>query len=629
MLSFAIVLTSIFTLLCLIIGKASLASATLILGLFVLFTLYWQWLPVSVFIIYLVLAVLLNNHYLRQRYLSRPLQALFVRRKKNWLPPQLPHSEGWLERKIITGLIQWHHLHAQPAPRINAQEQAFLDGPTHQLCQLINSEPCQGGINEACWRYLNQRGFFALSQPYHLGGHAFSCYGINKIIQKVASVNSEIAETVALHNSLGSASFLQHCAPREAQSIWLRAICKGRKQALFSVEPATLVQQMTPLQGELTIDKHPIPSPVMPDLLILPVRLTAKGEEHYLLIETEHCKQLSFTCQNQLGSFSIAAYPFALSDLICPETVKPWYCRAQAWLKLNLSALQAAQMKQALISTHSTTDAPLTTPDTTKQPRSDRLVGLLLRVSSFDACIAMTCSATDNGENPILIADLLTNEIDHTRSRYVLPLSSQYFEYLYTCHPYLLTEYQSCQEPDQLEHFDQQVISHLGFTLNQLLIVFTHKLFARYSYKACDQFYFRLIERYSHILAVLGEDLLFSSPHPVSRDKQQGRLLRLLSLIYVMTALLRSHQHTTIKYSALDKVINEIEALLQNIAGNMKGSLIGRLFCWLCLPSRPLYLPESDQNYQLISQEIAQQKINFQHLCGDINRAQPTSPSSD
>ena len=625
MLSLMIVLTSTFTLLCLIIAKASLASATLIIGTLLLLSLYFQWLPIIVFLFYLLLAALLNHPTLRQRYISSHLQRFFIRRSQTWLPPQLPHHDGWLERKIITGLIQWHHLHAQPAPRINAQEQAFLDGPVNQLCRLISSNGTTSPrINETCWRYLNQFGFFALNQPYHLGGHGFSCYSINKVIQKVACANAQIGEVLALYNSLGGASFLQYCAPRQIQTQWLRPVCKGQKQALFSVEAATLLNNVSATHAELNISKHSINSPMLAHLLILPVRIHNEGEVHYLLLDTAHCAQLTFTSDDDGASFSLKSLPVTLAQLVKPEIVSPWYCYAQAWLKLNLSALQAAQMKQALLRAPAR-DTPSLSPaigDAQQNDQADpeKLVGLLLRVASFDACIAMTCSATDDGEDPILIADLLSNEIDRTRSRFVLPLSSQYFEYLYACHPYLLAEHRSCEAPTQLAEFDSQAISHLGYTLNQVLIVMADKLFVRHPHQASDQFYFRLIKKYSHILAVLGEDLLFSSPNPVSRDKQQARLLRLLSLIYVMTALLRSHQISTVKYCALDKVINEIEALLQNIAGNMKHSWLGKIFCGFCLPNRPLYLPESDLNYEIISQEIAQQKAHFQHLCGDISQ---------
>ena len=105
MLSLMIVLTSTFTLLCLIIAKASLASATLIIGTLLLLSLYFQWLPIIVFLFYLLLAALLNHPTLRQRYISSHLQRFFIRRSQTWLPPQLPHHDGWLERKIITGLI--------------------------------------------------------------------------------------------------------------------------------------------------------------------------------------------------------------------------------------------------------------------------------------------------------------------------------------------------------------------------------------------------------------------------------------------------------------------------------------------------------------------------------------------
>ncbi len=33
---------------------------------------------------------------------------------------------------------EWEKLFELPAPKLTAEEQAFLDGPVHELCRMIN-----------------------------------------------------------------------------------------------------------------------------------------------------------------------------------------------------------------------------------------------------------------------------------------------------------------------------------------------------------------------------------------------------------------------------------------------------------------------------------------------------------
>ncbi|MFO6421935.1 acyl-CoA dehydrogenase domain-containing protein [Motilimonas sp. KMU-193] len=613
----------------LILAKASLATCSFLLAASLMLAWQQQWLVWWVNLPCLMLIGAFNLTPLRQRYFSNFGLAWFIRHSQFWVKPTSCLGQGWLERKIMTGQIQWHHLHAQPAPRINAQEQAFLDGPTDQLCRLLMAAPTASQpITKAIWHHLKQHGFLTMNQGTHIGGCGFSFYCINKVIQKVASINVNAAQLLARVNSTGAASFIQHCAPSSQQQLWLEPICTGRRFALLITEANALMKKIDDEWGQIQLEQLSIIGPELPDLLIIAITQSSEESQQqassspaYLLIDTQDCPQLSHHYEADQLFISLLDYCFPISSLIPPDVTKQWHCLAQAWLKLNLSAVQAAQMKQALMQTQKAasmaaqSSPPHNIPATQqKEMASDKSINLLLRVTIFNACIDMTCSAIDSGESPILIADLLTNEIDNTRSGFVLPAANPYFDYLFTCHPYLRHAYLASQGEPDLNQFDHYFVSHIGYNLNQMTTVLCNKLFSRYHFQAADGFYFRLLKRYSHILAILGEDLLLSSPSLHSRDRQQQRLLRLLSLTYVMAALLRNHQSRAIKFSALNRVVNEIETHLQNIAANMKTSWQGKLFCACVMPSRPIYLADSDSDAHQISKAINEQKHHFQDI---------------
>ena len=82
---------------------------------------------------------LLNLKALRRERISAPI--LDVLRK---LLPSLSTTERaaleagtvWWEGELFSGIPDWQVLDDLPAPTLTEEEQAFLDGPTEELCQM-------------------------------------------------------------------------------------------------------------------------------------------------------------------------------------------------------------------------------------------------------------------------------------------------------------------------------------------------------------------------------------------------------------------------------------------------------------------------------------------------------------
>jgi len=79
----------------------------------------------------------------------------------------------WWEAELFTGKPDWHRMLGFPAPELSVEEQAFLDGPTTELCNMINdweiTEELRD-LNEETWAFLKENGFFGMIIPKKYGG---------------------------------------------------------------------------------------------------------------------------------------------------------------------------------------------------------------------------------------------------------------------------------------------------------------------------------------------------------------------------------------------------------------------------------------------------------------------------
>ena len=110
-------------------------------------------------------AVLLNYVPLRRQLLSDPL---FTWYKK--LLPAVSRTEQealdpgtvWWHDELSTGISNWNKLLAYPKPTLNAEEQAFLDGPAETLCEMVDDWKITHELYDLppeIWRYIGAQGF--------------------------------------------------------------------------------------------------------------------------------------------------------------------------------------------------------------------------------------------------------------------------------------------------------------------------------------------------------------------------------------------------------------------------------------------------------------------------------------
>jgi acyl-CoA dehydrogenase len=184
---------------------------------------------------------LLNVSPIRVRFLSRP----FFRIYKRLLPPMsstereaLEAGTVWWDGELFTGHPEWNKLLSAAAPKLSAEEQAFLDGPCEELCRMLDEWDIthrRADLPPEAWDFLKKKGFFAMIIPKRYGGLEFSAYAHSCVLAKLASRSTVACSTVAVPNSLGPAELLLHYGTEEQKNHYLPRLARGDDVPCFGL----------------------------------------------------------------------------------------------------------------------------------------------------------------------------------------------------------------------------------------------------------------------------------------------------------------------------------------------------------------------------------------------------------
>lgn len=224
--------------------RRSLATATATLGvLLAAYTALGAAGPLWKVVLWLAFLpmLLLNVTPLRIRLLTRP----FLRTYKRLLPPMsstereaLEAGTVWWDGELFTGDPSWQKLLGAAAPKLTAEEQAFIDGPCDELCRMIDEWDTthrRADLAPEVWEFLKRKGFFAMIIPKKYGGLGFSAYAHSCVLAKIASRSSTAAATVAVPNSLGPAELLLHYGTEEQKDWYLPRLARGEEVPCFGL----------------------------------------------------------------------------------------------------------------------------------------------------------------------------------------------------------------------------------------------------------------------------------------------------------------------------------------------------------------------------------------------------------
>ena len=184
---------------------------------------------------------LLNVRWLRKALITRP----FMRTYRRLLPPMsqtereaLEAGTVWWDGELFTGAPNWSKLLTARPPRLSAEEQAFLDGPCEQLCEMLDDWAITheiGDLPAPVWDFIKSCGFFAMIIPKRYGGLEFSAYAHSCVLTKIASRSTTASSTIAVPNSLGPGELLNHYGTEDQKSYYLPRLARGEEVPCFAL----------------------------------------------------------------------------------------------------------------------------------------------------------------------------------------------------------------------------------------------------------------------------------------------------------------------------------------------------------------------------------------------------------
>ena len=194
-----------------------------------------------VWVAFIVLAVVGNLKSLRQSLVTAPIFKIYKK-----LLPQMSQTERealeagtvWWDGDLFSGKPDWNKLLDYPAPKITAEEQAFIDGPTEQLCAMVNEWEVSHELHDLppnVWKFIKDKGFLGMIIPKEYGGLGFSAYGHSQVVMKISTRSSTAAVSVMVPNSLGPGELLMHYGTDEQKNYYLPRLARGLEIPCFAL----------------------------------------------------------------------------------------------------------------------------------------------------------------------------------------------------------------------------------------------------------------------------------------------------------------------------------------------------------------------------------------------------------
>jgi len=191
--------------------------------------------------LFICVAAVLNVPLLRRAVLSDPVLAIYRRILPDMSPTEKEAIDAgtvWWDADLFSGKPDWDKLLALPAPRLSAEEQAFLEGPCDEVCAMTDDwEVTHERLDLApqVWQFLKDKGFFGIIIPKKYGGLGFSAIAHSAVVMKLSTRSNALGVSVMVPNSLGPAELLLHYGTDAQKGYYLPRLAKGLEIPCFAL----------------------------------------------------------------------------------------------------------------------------------------------------------------------------------------------------------------------------------------------------------------------------------------------------------------------------------------------------------------------------------------------------------
>ena len=242
--------------------RTDLKTSTAVLG--ALLVAYWLFgdggaLWNIVLLALFALLAVANVEAVRRDNFTRRLFAIYKRMLPSMSRTEQEALEAgsvWWDGELFTGMPDWRRLRSLPPPKLSAEEQAFLDGPTEELCKLLDDWQITHELADMpphVWQFIKDHKFFAMIIPKEYGGLQFSPLASSMVLAKLASRSAVASSTIGVPNSLGPAELLLHYGTDEQKQRWLPRLASGDEIPCFALTSPRVGSDATALVDSGTV----------------------------------------------------------------------------------------------------------------------------------------------------------------------------------------------------------------------------------------------------------------------------------------------------------------------------------------------------------------------------------------
>jgi acyl-CoA dehydrogenase len=146
------------------------------------------------------------------------------------------------DAELFSGRPDWARLRAVPPITLTAEEQAFLDGPTEELCRMIDDWQVRHNereIPEEIWTFVKSHGLLGMLISKAHGGLGFSPQAQSLVLGKIASRSPDVVTIVMVPNSLGPGELIEKYGTEQQKHYYLPRLAKGEEVPCFSLTGPT------------------------------------------------------------------------------------------------------------------------------------------------------------------------------------------------------------------------------------------------------------------------------------------------------------------------------------------------------------------------------------------------------
>jgi acyl-CoA dehydrogenase len=144
---------------------------------------------------------------------------------------------GW-DAELFSGKPDWKKLRRVAPITLTAEERAFLDGPTVELCKRLDDWRMRyelRDIPDEIWRFTCDHSFLGMLISKEHGGLGFSAQAQSLVLGKISSRSPDGVTIVMVPNSLGPGELIEKYGTEAQKAHFLPRLAKGEEIPCFAL----------------------------------------------------------------------------------------------------------------------------------------------------------------------------------------------------------------------------------------------------------------------------------------------------------------------------------------------------------------------------------------------------------